>query len=631
VQPHAIREGRRVRGEVTAVLERSAHPIGGTIEYDGSFYYLIPDEAKYYVDFLVPEKHLNGAKAGDKVAAVLVRWEHANASPEARVTDVLGQSGQAGAEFAVIRKEFGLPADFPQEVDREAEAHSVHKGRPPRGRTDLRKELIITIDPVDARDFDDALSLRKLSNGHVELGVHIADVSFYVPEDSELDKEALKRGNSTYLVDGVVPMLPEHLSNNICSLVPNEPRFAFSVFMEFSARGTLKNYRIEETLILSKRRFTYEEVEIIEGADGDHRDLIMDLHALSKTLFDKRMKEGGIDFETQEVKYLLDENKIPVGAVVKTKTDATSLVEECMLSANKTVAEHVASLKKTWKTQGTPPLIYRIHEPPDKEKLSNAIEVVRAVGIDVPNKKLGPKEINDILHAARGRTEQPVVNTLLLRSMAKAVYSELNVGHFGLGFQAYAHFTSPIRRYPDLIVHRYLKEYAKGRPSNGRWKVLNAKAADASDHTTITERNAIDAERASQKLAQVMIARERLGQTFDGYINGVTSFGVFVMLDELMIEGLLHIKDLGDDYYIFDERRFRLIGKRTKRVLHMGGRLTVRIANADVDKRTIDLAAVDDQRRESPARTSSETTARKKSSQQTKSKRRSPKRRSRES
>ncbi len=597
VKPHALRDGKKVRGEVVAIVERSPHPIAGTIEYDGSFFYLIPDESKYYVDFLVSEKRLNGAKPGDKVAARFVRWEHANASPEAEVTEVLGQSGRAIVEFNAIIREFGLPVEFPKAVEAEAALGKPPSNKIPAGRTDLREELIITIDPDDARDFDDALSLRKLKNGNVELGVHIADVSHYVLPDTALDTEALRRGNSTYLVDRVVPMLPEHLSNDVCSLVPNKPRFAFSVFMEFTKAGVRKRHRIEETVIKSKQRFTYDQVQkIIEGANHEHKPLVMDLHALARSLYQKRMKTGGIDFETQEIKFLLDENKMPIGSVVKTRTDATSLVEECMLAANQAVAEHLIELKKQWKTKDTPPLVYRIHEPPDQDKIKTAVDVVRAMGVNAPSGKLTPQQINAILSEVADRPEKQVVHTLFLRSQSKAVYAETNAGHFGLGFPAYAHFTSPIRRYPDLFVHRALKEYAKGAPSAKRWKELYGKAADVSDHTSVTERAAVDAERASVKLAQTILAREHVGETFIGYVNGVTSFGLFVMLRGLNVEGLLHIKDLGDDYYLFDESRFRLVGRRTRRVLQFGTELTVKIARADVEKRQIDLGLVPEER-----------------------------------
>lgn len=592
VRPLAIREGKKVRGEVVRVLERSATPISGTIEFDGSFYYLIPDEAKHLVDFLIAEKNLNGAKPGDKVLGAFVRWEHENASPEASITEVLGKSGTANVEFEAILKEFRLPASFPPSIEEEAAAAlpPPATGKAPVGRTDLRKTVVVTIDPDDARDFDDALSLRQTSAGHVELGVHIADVSHYVNEGTALDREALKRGNSTYLVDRVVPMLPEHLSNNICSLVPNKPRFTFSVFMEFSPTGTLRSYRIEESIIKSTRRFTYGEVqEILDGADGDHADLLRDLHKLSRILNKQRMKSGGVDFETQEIKFLLDEHKQPITAVVKSRTDATSLVEECMLAANRTVAEHLKTLQKQWKTKELPPYVYRIHEEPEPDKLADAVAVIRALGLQVPSRKLGPTDLNAILTQAKDRADKQVIHSLLLRSMSKAVYAEFNVGHYGLGFREYAHFTSPIRRYPDLYVHRALKEYAKGQPTDTRWKEMLALAGRVADHTSLTERASVDAERASNKLAQVILCREHLGEEHDGIITGVTNFGIFVMVKQFMVEGLVHIRDLTDDYYFFDEKRYRLVGKRSHRTFQFGTEIRIKIVKANVEKRTIDF------------------------------------------
>lgn len=596
VKPHAIPKDRKIRGEVVAVVERAEHVIAGTLDYDGTFYYLLPDEPKYHVDFLVAEKNINSAKPGDKVLASLVKWEHANAAPEAAVTEIVGRSGKAVVEFAAVRKEFRLPEHFPDIVEEEASIAEEPSAIAPEGRRDCTKDLIITIDPVNARDFDDALSLVQHDDGSVELGVHIADVSHYVREGTALDAEAQKRGNSTYLVDGVVPMLPEHLSNNVCSLVPNRPRFAFSVFMMFSPNGTRTSYRIEETLIESKRRFTYEEAQnVIDTSEGDHVDLIQALHHLSRTLYTNRMKTGGIDFETQETSFILDDAMMPVSAVVKTRTAATSLVEECMLAANRCVAEHLHTLKKAWRTKELPPYIYRVHDKPDREKLSTALGVVRALGVSVPSGMITPAHINAILQQAADRVEKPVINTLLLRSMSKAIYGDFNIGHYGLGFTDYAHFTSPIRRYPDLFVHRALKEYAIGKPSNDRWKLLQRVAGALGDQCSATERTSVEAERASNKCAQTILAREHIGIDYVGYITGVAQFGVFVTVEDLSIEGLLHIRDLSDDYYIFDERRMRLVGRSTRRVFRFGARVRVRIVRADIKKRMIDLELSQDQ------------------------------------
>ena len=596
VQLHATAPGKKPRGEVLDIVQRAAHVITGTIEHDGTFFYLIPDDVKYHVDFLVAEQHLNGARPGDKVSARFHRWRHAQSSPEVTIAEVIGKSGKAAVEFAAILKEFRLPRTFPTEVETEAGTYTQPDAHNLGSRRDVRYMPIITIDPEDARDFDDALSLVHLDNGNVELGVHIADVSHYVQEGSALDQEALRRGNSTYLVDCVVPMLPERLSNDICSLVPHQPRCAYSVFMEFSPTGIRKSYRIEETLIQSCRRFTYDEAQtIIDGADGDMADLLRDLHALARKLFTRRMKAGGIDFETQEIKFVLDQDKMPSRAIVKTRTMATSLVEECMLAANRTVAEHLHVLKTSWSQKELPPFVYRVHDKPNMDKIAEATAVIRALGFDVPSGVLSPTQINTVLEQATNRAERPVVNTLLLRSMSKAVYAAYNIGHYGLGFSDYAHFTSPIRRYPDLVIHRLLKEYAQEQPSASRLRKLRDLASHASDHCSQTERQSVEAERASNKLAQTMLAHEHLGSDHVGYVTGVTQFGVFVTLHDLMIEGLLHLRDFEDDYYIFDERRMRIIGRNTKRIVRYGSQLRVRIVKASIDRREIDLRLSKDQ------------------------------------
>lgn len=595
VKLHATPSGKKPRGEVLEIVERADHVITGTLDHDGTFFFLIPDDAKYHVDFLIAEKFLKGARSGDKISARLQQWHSPTASPEAAVNEVLGKSGKATVEFSAILKEFHLPHEFPDHVEQEARAYEEPLDCAD-GRYDVRNLTIITIDPEDARDFDDALSLTTLDNGNVELGVHIADVSHYVTSGSGLDSEALQRGNSTYLVDRVVPMLPEHLSNNVCSLVPNKPRNAYSVFMEFSSDGIRKSYRIQETLIQSCRRFTYDEVQqIISGGQGDHTELIIRLHGLAKTLFNNRMKHGGIDFETQETRFVLDENLTPTHAVVKTRTQSTSLVEECMLAANRTVAEHLHAIREEWQEKNVPPFVYRVHDRPDSEKLETAVRVIRALGIDVPSGPLRPSQLNAILQQAQHRPDKPVVNSLLLRAMSKAIYSHHNIGHFGLGFADYSHFTSPIRRYPDLVIHRLLKEYAKGTPGTRRTAQLRDTVRYASDQCSQTERQSVEAERASTKLAQTMLAREHVGSDHIGYVTGVTQFGIFVTLNDLMIEGLLHMRDIDDDYYIFDEQRMRVIGRNYRRVFRYGTQLRVRIVKANIDRREIDLKLSTDQ------------------------------------
>lgn len=591
----ALKKGKKPYGTITEILQRSEMPISGTLDCDDDFCFLIPDDDKYPVDFLIPKRKMGNAVHGDKVIGKFIKWEDRHKSPEAEIIEILGKSGDPSVEFAGIMKEFELPASFPVIVEEEAKAVAVIPSETElKKRRDLRDLTIITIDPDDAKDFDDALSLEKLSNGNMRLGVHIADVTAYVAEDSALDKEALKRATSTYLVDRVVPMLPESLSNVICSLQPHVTRLAFSVFMECDAQGNVIDYDIAETVINSKRRFTYAEAQdIIDTGKGDLQDLILDLHALATLLREKRYRSGGVDFVTQETKFILDEQRNPIKAILKSRTDATSLVEECMLLANQTVAIALEQMSKTMLKKGLLPFVYRVHDEPDMIKLKGVLGFVRQLGIQVPNGTPSSRQLNTILENAGHLPEIMIINQFMLRSMAKAIYLEENIGHYGLGFAHYTHFTSPIRRYPDIIVHRLLKEYARSKPSDARFRYLQDYVVEASAHCSLRERLAVDAERASIRLASAQLALKYKGGIFNGRVTGVTSFGLFILLDELNIEGLLHMSDLSDDYYYFDEAQFRLIGKKTKKVFRIGTTLTVKISNANIDKRQIDLSLVE--------------------------------------
>ena len=591
----ALKKGKKPYGTITEILQRSEMPISGTLDCDDDFCFLIPDDDKYPVDFLIPKRKMGNAVHGDKVIGKFIKWEDRHKSPEAEIIEILGKSGDPSVEFAGIMKEFELPASFPAIVEEEAKAVAVIPSETElKKRRDLRDLTIITIDPDDAKDFDDALSLEKLSNGNMRLGVHIADVTAYVAEDSALDKEALKRATSTYLVDRVVPMLPESLSNVICSLQPHVTRLAFSVFMECDAQGNVIDYDIAETVINSKRRFTYAEAQdIIDTGKGDLQDLILDLHALATLLREKRYRSGGVDFVTQETKFILDEQRNPIKAILKSRTDATSLVEECMLLANQTVAIALEQMSKSMLKKGLLPFVYRVHDEPDMIKLKGVLGFVRQLGIQVPNGTPSSRQLNTILENAGHLPEIMIINQFMLRSMAKAIYLEENIGHYGLGFAHYTHFTSPIRRYPDIIVHRLLKEYARSKPSDARFRYLQDYVVEASAHCSLRERLAVDAERASIRLASAQLALKYKGGIFNGRVTGVTSFGLFILLDELNIEGLLHMSDLSDDYYYFDEAQFRLIGKKTKKVFRIGTTLTVKISNANIDKRQIDLSLVE--------------------------------------
>lgn len=600
----ALKKDKRPYGIVTEIVSRNELVIGGKVEFDGDFCFLIPDDDdRYLTDFLISPRNLNGAKHGDKVITRFVRWDNPHKSPEVTVIEVLGNSGDLRVEFDSVLREFALNAAFPEAVETEAKA--VAKIPPVtklKNRLDLRKSVVITIDPDDAKDHDDALSLEVLENGNQLLGVHIADVSYYVKEGTELDKEALKRGNSTYLVDRVVPMLPEALSTDICSLVPNKTRLTYSVMMEMSPLGAVKSYEIKETIIKSTRRYSYNEVQkIIDNPeqplppkDVQFKDLILRLNALAYTLRKKRFKNGGIDFETQEVKFILNEQKLPVKAVLRKRTDATSLVEEFMLLANKTIAEHIQTVKKKLGVKGSVPFVYRIHDKPDAEKLRDVLRFVGTLGVKTKTQNLTSKEINTIINSVADLPEKDVINQFLLRSMAKAIYSDSNIGHYGLAFKDYAHFTSPIRRYPDIMVHRLLKFYDQ-ESENIQAKLLELRkwARLGSEHCSLTERRSVEAERASVKVAQVELAQRHFGEIMTGTVSGIVNFGLFVMIDELCVEGLVPLRDMSGDYFVFDEKNFRLVGRKTKKVFRIGEKIRVQIIRVNADKRTIDFRYIE--------------------------------------
>lgn len=587
----------RQYGEIIDIIYRAEHLVVGTIEFDASLYFFVPDDERYYVDFLIPPNKIGKARHRDKVRVRLLSWEDHHKSPIGEVIEILGTAGNLRFETDRIFYEFGLPKTFPNEVIEEA--NSIPETIPQsefRRRLDLRKKLIITIDPPDAKDFDDAVSLETLPNGNTLLGVHIADVSYYVSEKCAIDKEAYRRGTSIYLVDQVIPMLPEKLSNNLCSLKPNRNRLAYSVLMEFDNNLNLAKYQIVETIIRSKKRLNYDEVyEFLKSGrkpNNEIEDLLHRLNVFTQKLREKRFRKGGINFETFEVKFVLDENRNPIGSFLKESNLATQLIEECMLVANKTVAEHIQLLSKTKFKKGSLPFIYRVHEEPEPEKIRSVLSFFKLLGVEGKN-LTSSRAINNFLKKFDGRPEKPIVHQMLIRAMQKAIYSPENIGHYGLGFRFYSHFTSPIRRYPDLVAHRLLKLYQSNDFDKTDIQKIERFTDFASQQSTDREIIAMEAERESIKLMQTIFATKNIGQSFYGTISGVTQYGFYVFLNELLAEGMVSVKDLIDDYYIFDDKALRLVGRRKHREFRFGDRVHVRIVDTNIERRRITLKVID--------------------------------------
>ncbi|MCJ8163759.1 ribonuclease R [Pontibacter sp. E15-1] len=579
--------GGRQEGVVIEVLERSRTELVGIMQLSKNFGFVVPDFKKLYFDVFVGERGLNGAQSGDKVLVKIVEWpDKPDKNPTGEVIRVFGPAGENEAEIHSIMAEFGLPFEFNETVEEEAETISdkITEAEIAK-RRDFRGITTFTIDPADAKDFDDALSIQKLENGRYEIGVHIADVTHYVVPKSILEKEAFHRATSVYLVDRTIPMLPERLSNGLCSLRPNEEKLTFSVVFELDEHGKLYDTWYGRTVIYSDRRFAYEEAqERIETGEGDFAEEINIMNSIAKKLKDKRFKNGAISFETTEVKFNLDENGRPLSVYVKERKDAHKLIEEYMLLANKKVAEYVYNLGKG---KRRPTMVYRTHGNPDPDKLTTFSLFARKFGYNVDPDGDISEELNNLTEEIEGKPEQSVLQNLAIRTMAKAKYSTEPEGHFGLAFDHYSHFTSPIRRYPDMMAHRLLQHYLDGGNSEDKEAY-----EERCRHSSEMEKRAADAERASIKYKQVEFMKDTIGNQYKGIVSGVTEWGIFVEIEENKCEGMVRLSDLNDDYYELDASNYRIIGRQNKRIISFGDEVLVEVKSANLADRTIDLELV---------------------------------------
>jgi ribonuclease R len=585
---YAKKSGRKNEGEVVEIIERAKTDFIGVIKISDRFAFVNIDDRKMMQDIFVPLSDLNGARNGQKVQVSITDWPDGAKNPIGKIIAILGEQGENNTEMNAILAQYGFPLSFPPEVEKEANAipEQVTEAEI-KDRKDFRDTVTFTIDPADAKDFDDAISFKKLENGNYEIGVHIADVSHYVIPNSPLDKEAYGRATSVYLVDRVIPMLPERLSNGVCSLRPHEDKLCFAAVFELDDKANIITEWFGRTVIHSNRRFSYEEAqEVIETKTGDHAEEILKLNELAYILRDKKFKNGAISFESTEVKFKLDETGKPIGVFVKERKDAHKLIEDYMLLANKKVAEFIA---KKGKGKQKYTFIYRSHDSPNLENLGNFALFAARFGykINMKSDKDIAKSLNYLMEDVEGKKEQNVLTQLAIRSMAKAVYTTKKTSHYGLAFDHYTHFTSPIRRYPDVMVHRLLAAYLNNEKS------ANAEEYEvAASHSSSMEKRAADAERASIKYKQAEYLEENIGNTFLGIISGVTEWGMYVELVENKCEGMIRLRDLSDDFYVLDEKNYCIIGQRKKKTYQLGDEVQVKVKKVDLSKRQIDFSLI---------------------------------------
>lgn len=612
----ARRAGHTREAEVTEILERANDTFVGQLQVERGYGFLVTESRSLANDIFIPKDKLNGGQNGDKAVVKIIEWPSDSKSPIGKVVDILGKQGENNAEMHAILAQYGLPYTYPEKVEKAAEKLSPDiTPEEIARREDFREVTTFTIDPHDAKDFDDALSIRQLQKGLWEVGVHIADVSHYVKEGDIIDKEAVKRATSVYLVDRTIPMLPERLCNFICSLRPDEEKLAYSTIFHINDKGEIKDWHLAHTVIKSNRRFTYEEVQTIlerngvaseadlnlpgehpeplpAGAEpeGEYATELIQLDKFAKILRAKRFKNGSIGFDRSEVRFEVDEKGHPISTYVKVAKDANKLVEEFMLLANRSVAQMIAVVPRGRKPKV---FVYRIHDVPDPEKMEKLSGFVARFGYKIRTegtKTEVSKSLNRLLSDIKGKKEEEVVEMVALRAMMKARYSTHNIGHYGLMFDYYTHFTSPIRRYPDTMVHRLLTRYAEGGRS-----VSQTKYEDLCEHASNMEQLAATAERASIKYKQVEFMADRIGQEFDGTVSGVTEFGLYVEITENSCEGMVPLRLLLDDYYEFDERNFCLVGRRYRKRYSLGDKVRIRVERANLERRQLDFALVGDE------------------------------------